>query len=368
MKQLTQQDLHKHVDKSRMAELERYLLEMNRRGLDEHYGRPYVNNEEALNAKVMYFQALLLSPCDRRMMARDIMNVPWLSEEDKVCNSSLGYWYGPTYYLVYLTGITDLSRAHIDFDRVYEDQDYVESLRENIAFTRKQKHQIWTSTELHTSIQTEGRNYCRLKYKDPNRKADSLDIVEWMAYLKKQGWAKKVLEAKTLESAFHTYCEPKGIGPYFGGNSVMMISNSRQAAYSHEENFCAPGGGAINTLDYLFEGLKKAGHKLNHLRLLQFLTDQQEVLLPNLTVPVEFQNMQGHDGMLLKSDMKRYTANAFEVGCCQFSVYRKFLEQPELIKRRLDVKWDLTPFKLREQGATDADIDNSKLRLDLLEF
>lgn len=373
MKRLTSQDLFKHADKARFAELEHYLLEMNKRGLADHYSTAYTPPVRQLATDVMYFQALLLSPCDRRVLARDIIGVPHLTPEDKGCNSSLSYWYGPTYILTYITGITDSAKAHIDFDRVYHDQEYVETLRSNIAFARKHGHPIWTTTELHTSIQTESRNYCRGKYNDPTRKADSLDCVEWIAYLKHNGWMKKVIEESTLERAYNAYCSPRGVGPYFGGNSTLMIANLREAAYSHEENFCAPGGGAINTLNYLFEPLTKAGYKLNHLRLLQWMTEEQERLLPNLKVPVEFQNMDGWTGKILKKDMLRYTTNAFEVGCCQFSVYRKFLEQPDAIKRRLDVKFDLTPFKLREQGASDEDVaeavsQETKLRTDLLEF
>lgn len=358
---------------ARFAELEHYLLEMNTRGLAEHCGKPYAAPQRALETDVMYFQALLLAPSDRKMLARDIIGVSHLSPEDKGCNSSLSYWYGPTYILTYITGITDTAKAHIDFDRVYRDPEYVESLRANIAFARKHGHPIWTTTELHTSIQTEARNYCRGKYKDPERKADSLDCVEWIAYLKHKGWMTQVIQETTLERAYDAYCKPRGVGPYFGGNSIMMIANLREAAYSHEENFCAPGGGAINTLNYLFEPLIKAGYKLNHLRLLQWMTDEQERLLPNLKVPVEFQNQDGWTGKILKKDMLRYTANAFEVGCCQFSVYRKFLEQPEAISRRKNLEYDLTPFKLREQGATDEDVaeavsDEAKLRTDLLEF
>jgi hypothetical protein len=373
MKRLSAQELFKHVDMARVAELEQYLCEMNLRGLADHYGLEYTAPVRALAPDVMYFQSLVLAPSDRRMLARDIIGVAHLSPEDKVCNASLSYWYGPTYILTYITGVTDTAKAHIDFDRVYSDQAYVDKLRENIAFARKHGHPIWTTTELHTSIQTEGRNYCRLKYNDPNRKADSLDIVEWIAHLKQQGWASKVIAAPTLVAAYEAYCEPRGVGPYFGGNSIMMAANLREAAYSHEENFCAPGGGAISTLEYLFEPLKAAGYKLNHLRLLQWLTDEQERLMPSLKVPVEFQNLDGWTGKILKKDQLRYTANSFEVGCCQFSVYRKFLEQPDAIKRRLDVKFDLTPFKLREQGATDADVadavsEETKLRTDLLEF
>ena len=357
MKRLTSKQVLNHLDIGRLRQFEHFLHSMNLRGLAVHYNKPYFNSRPELSADVMYFQPLVLAPSDRRMLARDIIGVPssQLSPEDKVCNASLSYWYGPTYILTYLTGITDTAKAHIDFDRVYDDQDYVETLRKNIAFARKHKHPIWTTTELHTSIQTEGRNYCRLKYNDPNRKADSLDIVEWMAHLKRNGWAKKVIEATTLEGAYNAYCEPKGVGPYFGGNAVMMAANLKEAAYSHEEPFCAPGGGAVATLEWLFEPLRTAGYKLNYAKLINLLVEEQDNLLPMAKVPAEFRNLDGWDGKILKKDQTFYTANSFEVGLCQCSVYNKFLKEPEAAKRRKDVAYDLTPFILREQGV-DADI------------
>jgi hypothetical protein len=370
-----------YLDRSRWDQFCYFLKQMNVRGLAAHYNKTY-SYTTALSPDVMYFQPLVLAPSDRRMLARDIIGVPssQLSPEDKVCNASLSYWYGPTYILTYLTGITDTAKAHIDFDRVYDDQDYVESLRANIAFARKHKHPIWTTTELHTSIQTEGRNYCKQKYNDPARKADSLDIVEWMAHLKRNGWVKKVIEAKTLEDAYKAYCEPRGVGPYFGGNAVMMAANLKEAAYSHEESFCAAGGGAIATLDWLFEPMKSAGVKLNPNKLINLLVEHQDTLMPDVKVPVEFQNLDGWDGKILKKDQTFYTANSLEVGLCQCSVYNKFLKEPEAMKRRKDVTYDLTPFKLREQGVAADDIptgDYGKtvdmkpeppFRLDLLEF
>ena len=65
----------------------------------------------------------------------------------------------------------------------------------------------------------------------------------------------------------------------------------------------------------------------------------------------DFQNMDVAYGRLLKEDQTYYTANSFEVGCCQFSVYRKFLEEPAAIERRLNPPdIDLTPFQARERG------------------
>lgn len=333
------------VNVERLLELQDYLNEMIKRGLAEHYNREYVAPNERLSQKVMYFQALVGSPCDRRMLAQDIIGVPdfQLSPQDKALNSSCSYWFGPTAVLTYLTGITDFSKAHVDFTRAHTDKDYIQHLRENIEFAKQVGHSMWTTTELHTSLQTEARNYCRIKYDDPNRKAGALDLIEWMAGLKAEGWIDRVLEAPTLEAAYNEYIKPRGVGPYFGGNAVLMIANIQGLKYTHDELFCAPGGGAINTVDYLFEG-----KKVNPLKAIIWLTERQADVQPELKVPVEFQNVDVSYGKLWKTPQTQFTANSFEVGMCQFSVYRKFGERPELMKKRPNPPLDLSKFKQRE--------------------
>lgn len=338
-------EFDKLIHKDRLAELEKFLLQMNARGLAEFNGLTYVEPNEQLSMKVMYFHALVLAPSDRRMLALDIIGVPdsQLSPSNKALNASCSYWYGPTAVLTYLTGITDFAQAHVDFDLLAKDRDYVEHIRENVAAAKRFGHSMWTSTELHTSLQTEARNFCRKKYDDPHRPANAVDLVEWMAGLKTTGWIDKVLEAKSLEEAYNRYIEPKGVGPYFGGNAVLMISNLRGLAYTHAEPFCAPGGGAINSINWLFEGTK-----VNPLAAIRWLFEHQHRLLPLLSVPAEFQNADVSHGKLWKDDQTFYTANSFEVGLCQWSVYRKFLDQPELMKRRQNTLLDLTKFKHRE--------------------
>lgn len=342
-------DFSKAIHKDRLAQLEEFLLQMNMRGLCEFNNWTYEHPNEQLSMKVMYFQALALAPSDRRMLALDIIGVPdsRLSPENKALNASCSYWYGPTAVLTYLTGITDFSKAHVDFDLVAKDQDYVEHIRENVAAAKRFGHSMWTTTELHTSLQTEARNFCRIKYNDPARPAGPVDLIEWMAGLKQTGWITKVLEANTLEEAYKRYIEPKGVGPYFGGNAVMMISNLQGLKYTHAEPFCAPGGGCINSVNWLFEGTK-----VDALEVVKWLVANQTSLLPNLMVPDEFRNADVSYGKLWKHDQDHYTANSFEVGLCQFSVYRKFLEAPEMMKRRPNTPLDLSKFKQRELELT----------------
>ena len=346
-------DLFKYVNKTRLEQFKYFLREMNARGLADHYGKPYVTDDEPMSSKIMYFQPILLAPSDRREVAKHIVGLPnsVLPVEDKVLNICLTYFYGPTNIYTYISGKTNPAEAHIHFDRVHNDPDYVTSLRENVAYARLHGHKMWTTYELHTSVQTAGRNYCRVKYNDPTRKAGDLDVVEWLAGLRYDGTVDRILKAKTLQDGYDALTSVHGIGPYFGGNSILMIANLAEVEYTHDEPFCAPGGGAIKTINYLFEDFFKAGHKMKPEKLIAWVAEHQEQLLEGVKIPVEFHNMDVSHGKLLKHDLARYTCNALEVGMCQFSVYCKFTEDPEAMKRRPNPPAiDLSPFAARERG------------------
>lgn len=353
----------KFIDRKRCEELEHYLLQMQERALTDYAAEQGLDDVtytydateplHPLSRKVMYFQPVLGTPCDRREVAKCIVgrDDSVISQENKVLNVMLTYMYGPTWTYLYLTGKTNPKEAWVDFDRVYSDPSYVDELRENIAYARSHGHSMWTTTELHTSIQTEGRNYVRKKYNQPERKPHALDIVEWMAAFKHTGVTKRIIEAKSLKQAYEALTSVRGIGPYFGWNSIVMIANAKFVDYTHDEPFVAPGGGAINTVDYLFEPMSAAGHKVRPADALVFLRENQHKLFPNLYIADPFQNVDVDYGKLLKHDQTEFTTNSFEVGCCQFSVYRKFLKEPDAMKRRMNPPpINLEPFKAKERG------------------
>ena len=57
-----------------------------------------------------------------------------------------------------------------------EDKDYIQFIRNNLDKATKNKQPIWGTTELHTSIQTAARNFCRQKYNEPDRKFHPVDV------------------------------------------------------------------------------------------------------------------------------------------------------------------------------------------------
>ena len=70
--------------------------------------------------------------------------------------------------------------------------------------------------------------------------------------------------------------------------------------------------------------------------------------LPKLQSKLRFKFIGTWSKEERKIRLFNYTCNAFEVGMCQFSVYRKFKENIEASKKRLVSNIDLTPFKQRE--------------------
>jgi hypothetical protein len=342
-----------YLNKARLEEFKHFLRAMNARGLADWYGKPYETDEPQLSSGVMYFSPVLLAPCDRREIAKNIVGIPneVLSVENKVLNCTLSYLYGPSLTYTFVSGKAKPEEAHIHFDRLYEDPEYVQEVKDNIAYARSQGHTMWTTYELHTSVQTASRNYYRTRYNDPTHKACDSDLLEWLASFLHDGTVDRILSAPTLQAGYDALTSVRGIGPYFGGNSILMIANMRETAYTHEEPFCAPGGGSIRTLNYLFEDFFKAGGRMRPEQMIAWFWEHQDVLLDGVVIPQEFHNMEVSYGKLLAKDQTNYTCNSLEVGMCQFSVYCKFKQEPEAMKRRPNPPpVDLTPFALREQG------------------
>jgi len=320
----------------RILELQTYLVEMNKQALANHFGTEYVPLNSALGRDVMYFQPLMLAPSDRKEVVKYIIGStePGLkSVYNRAANIFATFFFGPSSIYNLLSGQADHEKAFVDFERVAVDPSYVAEIKANIAYGRLHGFKLWTTTELHTSLQTEARNFCRIKHNLSDRPATETDLIEWIASWIKGGQIDKILKAQTLRGAYDAITSIRGVGPYYAGNPVMMIASLPEANCSHMEAFCAPGGGAIKTLEYLFD--RKLGFELA-VKAIAWVFENQKKLMPELFVHEAFQNLTMPYGALWKTNQDVYTCNAFEVGMCQFSVYRKFLEEPDAIKRRLN--------------------------------
>lgn len=301
------------LNRDKLASFQLFLKEMNMRALADHNGAPYRTDIDALKPEVMYFQPLMCAPSDRKEVAKWIIGSqePGLqSVYNRACNIFATFFFGPSDIYHLLSGEPDPAKAFIDFERVAEDPAYVKEIADNIAYGKQHGFKLWTTTELHTSLQTEARNFCRIKYNEPERTPTTTDLIEWIASWIKGGQIDKIIEAKTLRGAYDAITSIRGVGSYYAGNPVMMLAALPEANCSHLEPFCAPGGGAIKSLEALFGKKFGFGPAVD---AIAWLFDNQKELLPEIKVPKPFQNLDLHYGKLFKEDQTVYTLSLIHI-------------------------------------------------------
>jgi hypothetical protein len=106
----------------------------------------------------------------------------------------------------------------------------------------------------------------------------------------------------------------------------------------HDEEFCAPGPGARESLDHIFSPLKASGRikKMPYGDLTVWIRENQDKIFEE---PVKshkfFHNFITEDGTRVfqddQDDLKVYTT---EVSLCQFGVYCYLKKNPHLISKR----------------------------------
>jgi hypothetical protein len=252
-----------------------------------------------------------------------------------------------------LSGKTNPKEAHLDFERINSDPKYVESLRENADYAKLHGYKLYGTTELHTSLQTAARNFCRVKYSDPTRAATFLDIAEWVAGFIDSGLVSSLLNAKTLNEVYTLINSQRGIGAYYGYHLAVDCSLIPGTVYHHDEPFCVPGPGCCHTLNLLFPTLKEKVKKMPYGDLIVWIRDHQKEIYPELTFHEALWNITNEKSgkKMFEFNQDKLMVYGLEVGHCQAGIYMRLKEQPSLIpKRKCGSDPDLTPLLLREQG------------------
>lgn len=211
----------------------------------------------------------------------------------------------------------------VDFDRAETDSAYVATLRANLDQAKKKGQPIWGTTELHTSIQTASRNFCRQKYGDPNRQFHPVDVIEWVASFKTQGLINELQTAQHIEDAYRALRKLPGIGEYYGFHGAASTSVLPQLAYHHDQRFVAPGPGAVYTIEQLWPNAPK---KL-HAEAVYFLREQGDQI--GLTKNVDFHEKAYNIGTTFAHPQDGLKYYGTEVVCCQFGVYLQIRNDPK---------------------------------------
>lgn len=330
-----------YIDHDALSKYEYFLHTVNKKW-EKQYGlrEVYDCQDPALAEDVEFFGNFILQDDRMRYIIENIIAIPdsQLSAANKIGNTIISHFYGARGIHQITSGIKNPKLAHIDFVRIYQDPEYLEQIKQNCVLAKKQGKKFYGTTELHTSLQTAARNYCRKRYNDDLRPASLTDILEWIASWTQDGTIEDILQVKTLHEMFNLLTSKPGIGEYYGYHCATSNSVNYALPFHHDETFCAPGPGARESLDHIFSRLKTSGkvRKMPYGALTVWIRENQDKIFET---PVRshsfFHNyvVDGH-GKVFKEeqdDLKVYTT---EVSLCQFGIYCYLKANPHLISKR----------------------------------
>lgn len=297
----------------------------------------------ALGNDVEYFGFNILQDDRMRYIIENIVTLPdsQLSQHNKIGNTIISHFYGARGIHTLVTGENDPKKAHFDFERAISDQSYIDRTKKITEFYKLHKKKFYGTTELHTSIQTAARNFCRQKYNDQSRPASLTDILEWIASWSKDGTMDRIINGtNSLKTMFDILISKPGIGEYYGYHCATSNSVNPVLNFNHNDEFNAPGPGAKESLNLLFPELKKG--KDTYGKLVVWLRDNQDRLFTGLNIHEYFHNYELKDGSkVFNEDQNKMMTYGTEVSLCQYSVYCYLRSNPHLISRRQVVREEI---------------------------
>lgn len=342
------------LDWNVVREVERFFIKVNERLLNKLGVLPSYDDggDAALGEDVEYFHFNITGDDRMRYLGQYVVLEPHLSPQERFCNAVITHLYGGRRINSLLTGESDPRQAHLDFKRLHSDPSYVQSVYDHADYAAAHGFRFFGTTELHTSLQTAARNYCRQKYSDPTRRARNTDIAEWVASWLADGTVDSILSAPTLAEAFNRLTHLPGVGAYYGYHLAVDSSLIPGTVFHHDEPFCVPGPGAQRTMDLLFPTLKDKLRTVPYGDLIVWIEQNQQRLYPQLTFHPALYNITHANGTkLFEFDQDKLMVYGCEVGHCQFGVYKRLQgNAAAILKRRCATDPDLSPLRSRRSA------------------
>ena len=327
-----------NYDKELMKEFNWFLYKVNQRSgiqlgyINEEYEsvNRHGKNDFGLGEDVEYFHPTITLDDRMRFIGQEIASLD-TSIMNIVGNTFISHFYGGR-------GVHFLASGEdgvfVDFDRIADnDKEYIDFVRSNLDKAITNKQPIWGTTELHTSIQTAARNYCRKKYHDKDRKFHAVDVCEWVSSFRDTGFLARMQLCDHMSEIYNLLREQPGIGHYYGFHGAASSSVLPQMKYHHDQRFVSPGPGAVYTISLLWPDAPK---KL-HAEAIYFMRENADEI--GLTKDVVFHeeafNIQQKNGRKLfnyPQDSLKYYGT--EVLSCQFGVYLQIREDEKACARR----------------------------------
>jgi hypothetical protein len=316
---------------------------------------------------------------------------PGVSFENKLVNSAIVKFYGPSRTLSIITGhASDLpylvrtKLPYIDFQRIQEDEEYEYTLMRNIELASFHKEQLWGTTELRTSLQiaarNHGRNHGTLIDRDgvlfngqkiiqplsdrSERKMRTSDMIAWLKHLTPE-WTRFYKTKPTMQGSYEYLTALRGIGPYYGyhfssnlsrmpgvgSRSIIEVENKERferlgiehGELDEDADFVVAGPGASATLKNLFPTV--AINPKTTMHLILAIRDMQHKFL-DISSDLDYKYLTE------STELGRFTTFGIEIGSCQFNVFCRLRNNTQAAAARANA-----PIS-KELGAESASLEN----------
>lgn len=331
-------DWESNYDKDIMLDFNHFLKKINTRAciqngfIDEDYDpvNRHGKIDHGLGYDVEYFHPTITLDDRMRYIGTEIAAAD-MSKFNILGNTLISHFYGARGVH---QAITQKAGEFVDFDRIADgDADYRDHLYANADNAKKNGLPIWGTTELHTSIQTGSRNYCRKLFNDPDRKFKTGDVLTWVASFRDNGVFEALDKSEHIEDTFKALTKLPGIGEYYGFHGAASTSVLPFLGYNHDQRFVAPGPGAVYLINHMWPNAPKKLYP----EAIYFLREQCDRI--GLTDEVDFHpdahNIELPSGKKLftfEQDSLKYYGT--EVLSCQFGIYLQIREDKKACERR----------------------------------
>jgi hypothetical protein len=138
--------------------------------------------------------------------------------------------------------------------------------------------------------------------------------------------------AGSLKGMFDILTSKPGIGEYYGYHCATSNSVNPYLPFHHDESFCAPGPGARESLENIFD--KWTGKKFPYADMVVWLRDNQERLFERINIHPHFHNFEVGNVKVFEHNQNNMKVYGTEVGLCQYGVYCWLKANPHLISKR----------------------------------
>lgn len=330
----------RHLDRNAVASLQQFYHKVNERsefqaGLRASYEAP----NDALGPEVEYFHPVITYDDRMRYICENIADNQDFSPRNRLGNVIISHFYGARGIHQVLTNEKNPKRALVDFEQLWVDREskfdstpgqYTSDMRAWSVEQKRKKVPFWGTTELHSSIQTAANRYVKESWGPEG--VTPFAVCEWIASWIGDGTMDAMLASGNFYELYSHFKKIPGIGSYYAYHGAAGVSNMPAVRAYHGEFFCDPGPGARETAIRLFPDLSKKEVPLDQ-RVIWLTKNQGEVMeLPK--IHESRHNIVVNGKPIYPEPQDSLKTYGTEVCMCQFSVYTRLSENPELISRR----------------------------------